>query len=350
MALLFTNNAISTLAAGFNAGSTSLTVQAGDGALFPNPTGNDSFLVTLQDASNNIEIVECTSRSTDALTVVRAQEGTADQNWLSGDAVELRITAGVLSQYRQGVGDAVVDTAINKSLGAADVHDIINATVSGITITLLSAATAAEGYQVTVKNESTGPITVDRANAADTIDGVLQDLQLGPGQSIRLSVNQSEDGYVSLAGSAQAAWPVGSVYLSVTATNPATTLGFGTWAQIAQGRTLIGEGTGAGLTARTAGATGGREDAVIVDHDHNITDPGHTHTIPSNEENSNLGGTNSVNSRAVVTNDSTNSSTTGITVDEVDPAGIAAAETIVATGADENMQPYLVVYIWERTA
>lgn len=345
MSLLFTNNAVSTLAAGLSAGGTSLTVQASDGNLFPNPTGNDSFLVTLQDASNNIEIVECTSRTGDALTVVRAQEGTADQNWLSGDSVELRITAGVLSQYRQGVGDAVVDTGINKSLGASDVHDIINATAA-VTVTLLSAATAAEGYQVTIKNQSTGIVTIDRANAGDTINGVVQNIAINAGDSVTLSVNQNEDGYISLPGQVSSTWPVGSIYLSTTSTNPNTTLGFGTWVQIAQGRTLIGEGAGAGLTARTAGAELGREDAVIVDHDHVITDPGHLHTDIGQQ----LGDADgSPGGQGYSGSHNTGTATTDITVDAVDPAGIAAAEAIVATGADENMQPSLVVYIWERT-
>src|SRR5688572_19805845 len=37
------------------------------------------------------------------------------------------------------------------------------------------------------------------------------------------------------SGDASAAWPVGSVFLSVVATNPGTLLGFGTWAAIAAG-------------------------------------------------------------------------------------------------------------------
>jgi len=35
-------------------------------------------------------------------------------------------------------------------------------------------------------------------------------------------------------------WPIGSIYISVTDANPATTLGFGTWSAFAKGRTLIG--------------------------------------------------------------------------------------------------------------
>lgn len=40
-----------------------------------------------------------------------------------------------------------------------------------------------------------------------------------------------------------AAWPVGSVYISVVATNPSELLGVGEWEQFAQGRVLIGTGS-----------------------------------------------------------------------------------------------------------
>lgn len=38
----------------------------------------------------------------------------------------------------------------------------------------------------------------------------------------------------------EAMWPVGSVYVSTSATNPATTLGFGTWTAFGAGRVLVG--------------------------------------------------------------------------------------------------------------
>lgn len=49
-----------------------------------------------------------------------------------------------------------------------------------------------------------------------------------------------------------AAWPVGSIYLSMRATNPATLFG-GTWERIAYGRMLIG----ADSASYPAGSTGG---------------------------------------------------------------------------------------------
>ena len=48
-------------------------------------------------------------------------------------------------------------------------------------------------------------------------------------------------------------YPVGSIYLSISSTNPSTFLG-GTWTQIAQGRTLFGAGSLNSITY-TAGET-----------------------------------------------------------------------------------------------
>jgi hypothetical protein len=95
---LFTNNAFSLLASGITDAATSLTVTASDGALFPSPTGGDYFYVTLIDTSNNLEIVKCTARSTDTLTIVREQEGTSAQAYSAGDRIELRLTAAGITE------------------------------------------------------------------------------------------------------------------------------------------------------------------------------------------------------------------------------------------------------------
>lgn len=95
---LYTNNAVTILASGIDDDDTSLTVASGAGAKFPNPSGDDWFLVTLINRAGGVEgdweIVKCTARSTDVLTIVRAQEGTLAQSWIAGTPVELRWTAG----------------------------------------------------------------------------------------------------------------------------------------------------------------------------------------------------------------------------------------------------------------
>ena len=101
---LFTNNAFSLLASGISDVDTSAAVTGGTGALFPNPTGGDYFYATLIDTSNNLEIVKCTARSTDTLTIVREQESTTGRAFVAGDRIELRLTAAGITEADGYVG------------------------------------------------------------------------------------------------------------------------------------------------------------------------------------------------------------------------------------------------------
>lgn len=80
-----------------------------------------------------------------------------------------------------------------------------------------------------------------------------------------------------------AAWPVGSVFLSVSSTNPATSLGFGTWTSFGAGRMLVGFDASQ-TEFDTVEETGGSKTTTLVTanlpgHTHGISDPGHSHTI-----------------------------------------------------------------------
>lgn len=110
MTQLFANNAAAALAGAIASGATSLTLQTGQGARFPTPAGGDFFLLTLFQLAgaveSNHEIVKCTARAGDVLTVLRAQEGTTARAFASADPAELRLTAGALAA-KQDVGGAV---------------------------------------------------------------------------------------------------------------------------------------------------------------------------------------------------------------------------------------------------
>jgi hypothetical protein len=99
---LFTNNAATTLASSILVGATSLTVSAGQGALFPTLAGSAYFYCTLSNtAGTTIEIVKVTARSTDTFTIVRAQDNTTASAFSAGDKVELRLTAIDLQNFPQ---------------------------------------------------------------------------------------------------------------------------------------------------------------------------------------------------------------------------------------------------------
>ncbi len=113
--------------------------------------------------------------------------------------------------------------------------------------------------------------------------------------------------------SSSQAFPVGSVFLSVVSTNPATLLGYGTWSQIAGGRVLIGQ-TGSDTDFDTAEETGGSK-TFNNEHSHAIS------AVPAY-------------SQPIDTGYPMWSPTTG-------NAG-STTQSI--------MNPYFVVYIWKRTA
>lgn len=94
MTLLLSNLATSELAAGIAADATSITVQPGDGAKFPVPNAaGEWFPLLLVAGTGMIEIVRCTARFGDTLTIQRAQEGTSAKAFAAGDRVDLRLTA-----------------------------------------------------------------------------------------------------------------------------------------------------------------------------------------------------------------------------------------------------------------
>jgi len=139
-----------------------------------------------------------------------------------------------------------------------------------------------------------------------------------------------------------AIYPVGSVYTSTVSTNPNTLFGFGTWTAFGAGRVMLGAGTGGGGTY-TAGATGGSKDAVVVSHTHTatVTDPGHNHTYlrPSTTLPQSGSSTNCFVPGNIT--DTTSTASTGISVSN---------STTGSSGTDANLPPYVVVYMWQRTA
>jgi hypothetical protein len=92
------NNAVSKLASSLSSGATSLSVTTGEGSKFPALSAGQWFPITLVASTGVLEILRCTGRSGDVLTVSRAQEGTAAQAFSAGDRVELRLTAAALNE------------------------------------------------------------------------------------------------------------------------------------------------------------------------------------------------------------------------------------------------------------
>lgn len=118
---LYTNNASTTLAANATSGATSLSL--GSGAAFASPTGGDWQMATISDpATGLMEIIKITARSSNTVTVTRAQEGTTARAWASGTRIEARITKGMLERLAQATTDDANALAIGHSsvIGGVD--------------------------------------------------------------------------------------------------------------------------------------------------------------------------------------------------------------------------------------
>lgn len=149
----------------------------------------------------------------------------------------------------------------------------------------------------------------------------------------------------------QLLYPVGMIYTSTSSTNPGTSLGFGTWVAFGAGRVLMGAGG-----SYAAGSTGGSADAIIPSHTHTFsatsgaTDLSHTHTI-GGSANGQGGGATSAQCLLSDYSSYNNKTSSGASVSMNHTHSISG--TTASTGVsptDANLQPYVVVYIWNRTA
>lgn len=157
------------------------------------------------------------------------------------------------------------------------------------------------------------------------------------------------------------AYPVGSIYMSMSATNPAELFG-GTWEQIAQGRCLIGAGTGTDSRSESktfaAGATGGEYNHVLTvgempSHNHSASASSNTtgsHNHKWRTHDGTLTGQymvyegnriyqNPYWEAPVITDAGSHSHTISVSIGNN------------GSGGAHNIQsPYLGCYIWKRTA
>ncbi len=149
---LFANNASATLATPLSSGGLSLTVSSGQGALFPTPAGGDWFALTLQSSTAR-EIVTVTARSSDTMTIVRAQEGTSASSFAAGDTAKLLLTAAGLNTFvQEGEADAVT-YAMLQNVSATD--------------KVLGRSTSGSGNVEEIVCTAAGRALIDDASASD---------------------------------------------------------------------------------------------------------------------------------------------------------------------------------------
>lgn len=160
-------------------------------------------------------------------------------------------------------------------------------------------------------------------------------------------------------------YPVGAIYMSVVSTSPATLFG-GTWAAFGTGRTLVGIDAG-DVDFDTVEEVGGAKSVAAAGT--NSNESAHTHSVTAAGTNSAPTFTGNAVAAASTnaTPDLVTSNTAGSGVSPVTTAtgtvsaptftgssvtsGAGSAHTHAFTGsATSVVQPYVVVYMWKRTA
>jgi hypothetical protein len=168
---------------------------------------------------------------------------------------------------------------------------------------------------------------------ADETDGHKHDGTTNEGPKI-LASNIGTGAYpaanvAAIANFLNFIYPVGYVITLGVSTNPGTLLGVGTWTAI-KGKVIVGISDVVGDTEfDTLNETGGAKTVTLTAAQSGV--PAHTHPEAVYKS---AGGSGVYNG--------TGATTETATIDANTPANAAEAHT--------NLQPYIVKYVWERTA
>ncbi len=212
-----------------------------------------------------------------------------------------------------------------------------------ITAKFKKVSDSSYGTPIELEDSIQSTVTCDRDSAydfvvtiADKLETTEYNLALGKGipaffidtkkSSVGVNCLPSQSDVLQLGDSAwltaQGAYPVGAIYLSVIDANPAALFG-GTWERIG-GRFLLGADA-----TYTAGSTGGEAEHTLTVGEM----PKHNHDV----DNLNASG----------------NATPFMTVQAQDKKGFGGNVKTMYAGGNQphnNLPPYLAVYMWRRTA
>lgn len=166
-----TNFGIVEVSTGYDDSATSIALATGDGAKLPQPSTDGAFNLVWYNATDyaaphldpNREIVRCTARSTDTLTVTRAQEGTSASTKNTSAKTYVMVLA-VTKKTRDDINSALLSPAL--TLPTTD-HTSVGPNTSvfnaGTTITVMQLLYLA----------SDGEWAIADADAVSTAGGLL---------------------------------------------------------------------------------------------------------------------------------------------------------------------------------
>ena len=285
------------------------------------------------------------------LNLTKPEVGASTNTWGGKINNDLDAVDGIFAANGDGTSVGL-NVGSGKTLtigGTLDINGTIDCEGGTIDNTTIGASTAAPGSFTTLNSSSLATlnsITCAGTSTLTTVDingGAIDGTAIGANSASTIAATtvtasshiNTTGGEVQINGTNifDKIYPVGSIYINATnSTNPGTLLGFGTWTAFGAGRVPVGIDS-SDTDFDTAEETGGSKTHTLTTNE--LPSHTHTHTVQTGRSFSSSIG----NAPVVQGSDNTVLSSSAVTTSST---GGGAAHN--------NLQPYIVVYMWKRTA
>lgn len=322
-------------------------------------TTNGSFGATETVTSTNLNSIA------DAATFDDPADGSSIELITSGEnAGKLGIKDGGVTATKYDdlsiAGGKIANDAINNAKIADGAVNTENLQTGAVTFAKIQNVA---GNTVVVRNSSsTGDLTAFTVSNQEILIGdgtgfqsqkLSGDVTMNNVGAVTISNDSVTAAMLATASVMGAIYPVGSIYMNANvSTNPATLLGVGTWEQFGRGRVIVSQSTDSRFNS--VRETGGSYTHVLDDDEVPVRD--HSHLVfdnsSSNGDNGDISssyvgshywnaGSESYNIRRTSRGSGASKANAGLTSNPT---------TNPSVSAHNNIQPYIVAYVWRRTA
>tara|TARA_Y100000114_G_scaffold86610_1_gene80119 strand:+ start:1885 stop:2766 length:882 start_codon:yes stop_codon:yes gene_type:complete len=285
------------------------------------------------------------------LNLTKPEVGASTNTWGGKINNDLDAVDGIFAANGDGTSVGL-NVGSGKTLtigGTLDINGTIDCEGGTIDNTTIGGSTAAPGSFTTLNSSSLATlnsITCAGTSTLTTVDingGAIDGTAIGANSASTIAATtvtasshiNTTGGEVQINGTNifEKIYPVGSIYINATnSTNPGTLLGFGTWTAFGAGRVPVGIDS-SDTDFDTAEETGGSKTHTLTTTE--LPSHTHTHTVQTGRSFS-----SSIGSAPVVQgSDNTVLSSSAVTTSSTGGGS-----------AHNNVQPYIVVYMWKRTA